>query len=175
MNDMLIAKLIREKNEEGIAELIKLYGKVIYGVIYKTLVYDVEKSEVEFIFNDILFNLWNSMSYYDYTQGKLVNYIISVAKFTTIDYIRKNNKRVNDLSIDEELIGFEETDILSDKEKFLDLISPLSDTDKSIFIRRFYFRDSIKDIAESMMTTPGSISNKILRGKKKLKEYITSK
>ena len=40
------------------------------------------------LFNDILFNLWHSMSYYDYTQGKLVNYIISVAKFTTIDYIR---------------------------------------------------------------------------------------
>ena len=117
--------------------------------------------------NDILFNLWNSMSYYDYTQGKLVNYIISVAKFTTIDYIRKNNKRVNDLSIDEELLGFEETDILSDKEKFLDLISPLSDTDKSIFIRRFYFRDSIKDIAKSMMTTPGNIINKIHIGKKK--------
>lgn len=175
MSDEDIVSRIINRDETSIQDLINSYGKLIFGVIEKTLIYGHYRDEVDELFNEVIFKLWNNIKYFD-VRRKLSSYIISVAKFTAIDYVRKYGKETLNLEIKEEildLVGSEDKyNILNEKEEFLNLIEPLKVIDKNIFLRRYYFSEDIIEIAKALNVTSDYINNRLSRGRKKLRERL---
>ena len=100
--------------------------------------------------------------------------MITIAKYTVIDYIRL--KRLNEISMEEYMINNinEEDNInsLIEKESFHELIETLSDMDKEIFIKRYYFYETVEDIAKSILRSKDYVYNRLSRGRRKLKSEI---
>lgn len=176
MEDSKILEAILSRRDMGIENLINKYGKLIYGVINKTLFHDYHKSEIDELFNQVIFKLWNNLDCFDDSKGKLSNFIISVARFTAIDYVRKVKNYSNDIEIIDNIIEVgsyeDQYKEISSKEEFMELIEPLKEVDKDIFIRRYYFNEEVSYIAKALKVTPNYISNRIARGRQTLRKKM---
>lgn len=175
MEDNEIVQKIIEKDPKAIEDLINKYGKLIFGVINKILNSSNERWEIEECFNDILMTLWKNMHLYKSERGKLINFIISVAKFKAIDYKRKIQKKNNVIELKEEVLRKDEAQEsfdINDEEGFYTLIKELKEKDKEIFIRRYLFDESMEKISKDLNLSKEYIYNKLSRGRKKIKERL---
>lgn len=175
MEDSFIINQLNDKNEFGVDIFIIKYGRVIRGVINKYLIKSYHKDEVDVVFYDVVFKVWNNIDCYDSSKGKFINFVISVAKYTSIDYLRKNKNRIN-LEYREEILTEEihedEYNIYNDRDEFEKLLIGLKDIDRDIFIRRYYLQQEIYQIANDLNLKEDYIYTRISRGKKKLKNLL---
>lgn len=56
-----------------------------------------------------------------------------------------------------------------------EIISEMSEPDREIFIRRYYYYEPIKQISELLELSAKTIENKLYRGKHKLKDTLTKR
>jgi len=115
------------------------------------------------------------MYLYKEEKGKLINFIISVAKFKAIDYKRKIQKKNNVIELKEEILRkeeFQDEIDINDQEGFYNLIKELKEKDKEIFIRRYLLDESMEKISKDLNLSKEYIYNKLSRGRKKIKERL---
>lgn len=172
--DEEIISIILKKDENGINLLIDRYGGIIYGVLKEKLGKMNLMNDIEDIFYSVILKVWESTVNFDSTRGNYRNFIITIAKYTVIDYIRL--KRLNEVSMEEYMInnisGTDELNTIIEKEAFDELIESLSNIDKEIFIKRYYFNDTIESISADIGKSTDYIYNRLSRGRKKIMSNI---
>lgn len=95
MDDLWLINGLRERKEEYLNELINNYGKLIYGVIGSITEKSNAKNDIDEVFYEVLLKIWDYIESYDAEKGRFRNFIISIAKYTAINYIRKTTKKMN--------------------------------------------------------------------------------
>lgn len=83
-----------------------------------------------------------------------------------VDEIESLNQTVVHCCLDEHL---EAVELIALINRFLE---NLSEKDRDIFIRRYWFLDPIKDIAGRHYMTEGAIKQNIMRNKRKLQKFL---
>ncbi|MDV4151657.1 sigma-70 family RNA polymerase sigma factor [Clostridium sp. AL.422] len=162
--------------EFALDNLSRAYGKLIYGVINKILCNYSEINDIDECFNDVLIAIWRNIDCYDSTKGSLRNFLISVAKYKAIDYKRKINKRAITLELKEEIIDTEVNENIEvDNKDFYILLNNLKEEDKTIFIRKYLFEESVEKIAVELGLSKDVIYKRISRGKEKIRNDIMKK
>lgn len=157
-------------------DLSRAYGKLIYGVINKILYNFSEANDVDECFNDVLITIWRNIDCYDSKKGSLRNFLISVAKYKAIDYKRKINKKGITLELNEEIVYTEFNESIEiDNEEFYMLLKSLKEEDKSIFIKKYLFEESVEKIANDLGLSKDVVYKRLSRGKEKIKNYLMKK
>ncbi|MDU5107871.1 sigma-70 family RNA polymerase sigma factor [Clostridium sp.] len=175
MDDSIIIKSIKNKDEIGIELLLKSYGGLIKSIV-KHHLKDISFYEEECI-NDILFSIWNNISLFNET-GSFKNWVAIISKFKSIDYKRKYLKLNSILDIDEIDISdnkgsVEEIVIYNEfKEEVKELLSNLKNIDKELFIKYYLENKNIIDISREMNMKSYQIYNRLSRGRKKLSSIL---
>lgn len=179
MNDEKLIELLKQNPSQGISCSIEKYGGLVKTIVMRILGYE-NKRDIEECISDIFVEVWKSIDNYDENKGIFKNYIISIARYVSINtYRRKFNKQVlipleeNDLEMDFDLGNEVERNI--NKNIINETINSLPQPDKDIFIRRYYLFESIKDIAAFLNLNTKLVENKLYRGKDKLKAALISK
>lgn len=174
MEDSFIIKELREKNEIGIEAFIRKYGNLVKGVLNK-LLSNYDRSEIDGIFYDVIYKIWNNIECYDEEKGKFINFVISVSRYTAIDYLRKEKFKPT-LEIREEILednSYEDRyELDSDKESFEELLKGLKDIDRDIFLRKYYLEQDVSSIAKDLKVKEDYIYTRLSRGRRKLKEML---
>lgn len=176
MSEKDIIKSLISKEQNGIDMLIDSYGKLIYGVLSDITSKKNTNNDVEEIFYQVILKLWEVIDLYDEQRGNFRNFILSISKYTAIDYMRKNEK-TREIYIDDSLYrqlkeDTEECNELIKKESFEELLNGLNDMDREIFIRRYYLENDISEIAQYLGKKEDYIYTRLSRGRKQLKEII---
>lgn len=157
-------------------DLSRAYGKLIYGVINKILYNFSEANDVDECFNDVLITIWRNIDCYDSKKGSLRNFLISVAKYKAIDYKRKIYKKGITLELNEEIVYTEFNESIEiDNEEFYMLLKSLKEEDKSIFIKKYLFEESVEKIANDLGLSKDVVYKRLSRGKEKIKNYLMKK
>lgn len=173
MNDEILIKYIKKKQEKGLELLIESYGSLIKAIVKKHL-YNLESVQNECI-DDILLSIWNNITRFDYKKNTLKNWIGAISKYKAIDYKRKYFKYFQEedissltiessYSIDKELLANEL------KSEIYSLLNSLSDKDKDIFIKHYIEEKNIDLVSAETGLKPSVIYNRLSRGRKKLKK-----
>lgn len=174
MEDTEIIERFWKREETAVQELSGKY----YGYCYKiawNLLHNHEDTEE--CLNDAWFAAWNCMP--PHRPAVLSVFIGKITRRCAIDLFRKKHaaKRPDTCSIDicneiEALYGcctveeqITEQEIIRVIEDFL---WKLSRADRDIFIRRYWYLDSIKEIAKRHGVTEGCIKTNLCRNRKKL-------
>lgn len=170
-------KELKIKNEKALEFVIDNYSYILVGIINKNLFYLPDRKEE--CLNDCLLAIWENIDSYDEKQAKFTSWIGGIAKYKSLNYIRKYNKDLENIEIDEN-ISQEDTnlDILIKKEfnkQILDLLSHLSEEDKKIFIEVYFKDKTAKEISQELDLKEEVIYNRLSRGRKKLKMVIGGK
>ena len=177
MVDEEIIGLFFARSEQAISELDTKYGKVFHKTSYNIL---NDKLDAEECVNDAYLGTWNAIP--PTKPSSLLAYVCQVGRNISLKRHRDNTAARRDsrasVPIDELegcLPGPSMADIWSARElgrsinRFLETVEP---ENRVIFIKRYWFSDSIAEIAIAMKMSENHISVRLFRTKKKLKQYL---
>ena len=179
MKDQEIVNLYWERNEDAIHQTQAKYGAYLSKVAYNILA-DFEDSKE--CVNDTYLAAWNSMPLN--RPNNLATYLGKIARQISIDLFRRKNRAKRyaseyAISLDELGDSFSD-DTTPEQElgaKFLDeainrFVCALPDLTQRAFVGRYYFFDSLKDIASYCGMTEGKVKVLLFRTRQKLKLYL---
>ena len=181
MEDSEIIILFFERSEQAISELSKKYGGMCRRVAYNILKSDDDAAECV---NDALLGAWNSIP--PARPDPLGTYVCRITRNLSLKRARDNGakKRRGEygVSFDEledcvpapddvgaELDGKELADAIN---VFLDKLDHES---RVMFVRRYWFMDPVKRIAETFHISEKHATTKLYRTKLKLREFLSKK
>lgn len=182
MEDEKILRLIAQDDEKGLYELQKKYQPFIEYLLRGTL--SKYPQDMEECLNDVKLKLWNGLKTYDNNKSSLKTFITHIVRNTAIDRIRQISRREH--HIDKNLDVIEESDrgnecgksaeeivfLEEQKQQVLEGINKLKNTDKEIFLRKYYYLQSVAQIAAELDRSEKSIEGKLSRIRKKLKSIL---
>lgn len=178
MDDRKIIDLFFERSEQAVTELSTKYGSRLRGIAANILRDANEAEECE---NDTYMSIWSSIP--PKRPESLAAYACRIARNKAIKrYRAKTAQKRNsqyDLSLEEledclSCAGGPEEHVQAAElgwaiNVFLTELSP---EDRSIFLRRYYFADSVGEISEELKSTENRISLRLFHMREKLRKHL---
>lgn len=176
LNDDKIIKLLKQNPSKGLSCAIDTYGALVKTIAVRIIGYENQR-DIEECVSDVFVELWKSIDNYDENKGILKNYIISIARFVSINAFKRKLNKEQLIPLEENELEFEldlENEVFKtiNKDIIKETLNSLPQPDRDIFIRRYYLYESIKEIASSLNLNDKAVENKLYRGKDKLKTSL---
>ncbi len=177
MEDEKIVALYWERNENAIRETDRKYGSYCYAIAYNVL-HSHEDSEE--CVNDTWNGAWNAMP--PEKPTRLQGFLARMTRNIAIDRYRHDSaqKRSAEVesAIDEywECIPNKDASIEDEfvlKQAINGFLATLDLRTRVIFMRRYWYSMSVKDIANCMRLSEGHVSVILHRTRSKFKNYLT--
>ncbi len=179
MEDSKIVELYFERNESALAETAEKYGNYLFKIAYGILA-DNEDSEESV--NDTYLSAWNSIP--PHRPMVLRTYLSKLTRRISIDLLRKKTSKKRgesqfslSLSELEECVSGkgmvdEELDVRELSKAVSDFLRTLKKDARVLFVRRYYFCDSLKDAAKQAGVSESKAKTTLHRTREKLREYL---
>ena len=179
MEDNLIVDLYWQRNEHAISETAAKYGKYLHSISYQIL---QNAEDAEECVNDTYNDAWQSMP--PHRPSILSTFLGKITRRISIDLWRKYSaeKRgggVMALALDEleECVsgtGDVETEIERQElqKKLNDFLLALPQVDRQVFMCRYWYMDSISDIAKQFAYSESKVKSMLYRTRNKLRTML---
>lgn len=177
MDDMKIIELFFERSEQAIRETDRKYGKLCRSIAYNILNNHEDSEECV---NDTYLGVWNTVP--PARPDNLMYFVCKIARnlaLKRLAFMKRAKRSAEVLLVLDEL-----ADILPDEryapgvsdENAGELISKFLSSQKeevrNVFIRKYYFFDSVKDIAKRCSFSESKVKNMLFYTRNKLKDYL---
>ncbi len=179
MNDLQIVELYHSRNEDAIRETEQKYGPLCHSLAYHIL---NDRSDAEECVNDTYLALWNAIP--PARPHHLKAFVARIARniaFKRLEYNRAA-KRASPctISLDELDESLPDSEGYSAGEEALgSLISEFlrreNPESRQVFIRRYYFYDSISEIARMYAFSESKVKSMLYHTRNRLRHYLTEK
>ena len=181
MEDEKIIALFFSRSEQAISELDRKYGKICYKLSYNIL---GNRQDAEECLNDAYLGAWKNIP--PYRPNPLLSYICKIVRNISLKAYSRNTaaKRNSNYTVAVEeieacLAGCQSVEQEIEVRELSVLIENFLDTldaqNRVIFLRRYLFCDSYKDIALRLGMSEKNISVRLSRIRKQLKDYLSKR
>lgn len=181
IDDEKIIELFFERSDQGIRELHDKYGKMLHALSYNIV---GSRQDAEECVNDAYLGAWNTIP--PAHPDPLLTYLCKIVRNISLKLYHKSEavKRSSQHTVAMEEIEacvsdpstveseIEAKELAHIIERFLDT---LTIENRVIFMRRYWFSDSCKDIAAFTGLTEKNISVRLSRIRQSLKRYLTER
>ncbi len=180
MDDKQIIRLFFERSEQAITELSQKYGDLCMKIARRIL---NDHQDAEECVNDAYLGAWNSIP--PQSPDPLRSYICRIVRNRSLKKLRTNSaiKRgsqfevslseledcIPDNSMDEQLSISE---LSAQINAFL---AALPKDDRLMFVKRYWFSESISELADAFGITENNVSVRLSRIRGKLHQYLDRK
>ena len=178
MTDNEIVMLYLSRNEAAINETQTKYGKYLIKIAYN-ITNDTADSEESV--NDTYLAAWNAIP--PQKPSVLKTFLSKITRRISIDIVRRQNRKKRGGS--EFLYSLDElSDVVSDNtpsdtldamllgEAVSTFLRTLTPDARNAFICRYYFLDSIRDVAETLEMSTPKLKSLLHRTRISLREYL---
>ncbi len=178
MEDGRIVDLFFERSEQAIEELDRKHGAAVKKTAANIL---RDRLDVEECVNDTYLGVWNSIP--PHRPDPLGSYVCRIARNLAVSRLRRENAAKRSHGLDLVLDELEEcipsgVDVEADYaarelaaaiDRFL---SALDYDDRYLFVRRYWFADSVSDIAAATHSRENRVSVRLFRLREKLRNTL---
>lgn len=181
MQDEKIIELFFQRSEQAIGELDQKYGKIFRNLSFNIL---NNYLDVEECLNDSYLGTWNTIP--PQRPNPLLTYVCKIVRNVSIKRYRAKSalKRkssydiamgevadyiISPNNVEKEIEAKELARII---ESFLDT---LTEENRVIFMRRYWFSDTYKDISDRTGLSEKNISVRLTRIRKQMRDYLVMK
>ena len=172
MTDKEIAQLLSRDAEKGLAAAVKQYSGYVYKIVLTRLSGVCAKEDIDEAVSDIFFKLF-SAARDKKTFTSVGGYLSVVAQRHCIDVFRKVTGRAQTVPLDEvQELPDEEEIFAGSSSELIAAIKALGEPDTQIFLRRYFFGQRNKDIAQELGMNTAAVNKRISRGLIKLKNIL---
>lgn len=180
VEDEKIVALYWERREEAVRQTQKKYGKYLFKIAYNVL---SDREDCEECVNDTLLAAWNSIP--PHRPRTLSSYLGKIVRQTAIDSYRKKHSEkrcASEYALSLEELGACFSDGMTPEsivagiqldEAVNRFVRGLGVQERNAFLCRYYFFDSIKDVAQSCGISQAKAKSMLFRLRKRLREYLT--
>ncbi len=135
--DQHITELLQEGDERGMKMLYKKYSASLYGSILQ-MVHDEDLASD--ILQDAFIKVWKKADTYNPEKAKLFTWVFQITRNTTIDYLRKKQKKQSkEIQLEKTNVILEETRLeIEDVENLHSKINALDDKFKEAIHTVFF-------------------------------------
>ena len=177
MNDHSIVELYIARDEEAIRQTEAKYGRLCYGIAYRIL---GNEADAEECLNDTYLGIWNAIP--PTRPRSLSAFVCGIARNLSLKRLEALHRQKRDAGVLVSLSELEE--ILPDHACAPDLddgelgrlISLFLRTQREdvqrIFLRRYYYLDSVEEIASRYGFTQSKVKSTLFHTRKRLKAYL---
>lgn len=178
LDDNQIIELFFDRSEEAIFELSAKYGSACQQIAFNIL---NNKQDTEECINDAYLGVWNTIPPQRPTH--LAGYVYQIIRNIATKRYHYNIAKKRNSSYDVALTELEncfpasetveDSITASETAKAIDsFLKTLDKKSRVMFIRRYYYSDSIDELAKKFHTSKHNISVKLSRTRNKLKKYL---
>ena len=165
-------------NETQLAALMRKYAPmvtaVVSGILGRGHAHDVEE-----VTADVFYQLWKANKYDESDQG-MRNLLLTIARRQAINRLHKIARKKEEIADDEVLdaeicaagLWYDEISAACDRDMIRAVIDGLPPPDNEIFVRRYYYCQSVKEIARAIRKTPKFVENRLYLAKKTVRERL---
>lgn len=181
IEDKKIIALFFERSEQAIQEL-----DIKYGSVFRKLSYNIlnNRQDTEECVNDAYLGAWNAIP--PAKPHPLLTYLCKIVRNISLKmYYKRGAAKRNSLyttamqEIEECLSDPSTVETKMEAKELARILEHFLDTltaeNRIIFLRRYWFSDSYKEIARHMGLTEKNVSVRLTRIRQKLKQYLTER
>lgn len=163
---------LKQHNEKALAYIIDTYGALVKSIVRKHL-YALPQYQEECM-NDIFFQVWNNIQYYDCMKNSFQNWLAGISRYRSIDCLRKHRRELQTEDIDSiEVASGEDTyqeiiekEISKELEQMLSCLNP---RDQELFKRLYIEQQDVALVSREMNMKESAVYNHVSRGKRKIR------
>ena len=172
MNEQEIIELIAVRNERGMDAFLKHYGPLMRYIIAPIL---SNAEDREDCLSEAAMRVWDKIDRFDKDRGSFNAWLTAITRNTALNRLRRTSNE--DGEIPENTPAPEPTP----EEQFLReerqaalrrALGQLSQAEKSLFYRKYYYLQSTAQIASELCMTERAVEGKLYRVKKRLRKML---
>ena len=177
MDDKQIIRLLWQRAESALQALARRFGQGLYRLARNILTTPADAEEAV---NDTYLAIWNAIP--PAQPDPLTGYVYRIGRNTALKHLRESTAQKRDsrydISLDELsecIAGYPLEDTIDVQllgqaiDRFLDT---QSQQNRVIFLRRYWFGDSVREIAALYAMSPGNVSVRLSRIREGLRSHL---
>lgn len=175
MRESIILQNIKAGDPSGLKALMERYVPYISVIVWNILRDAMSPQDAEEVVSDVFLAAWEQAA--DLKAGHVKGWLGTVARNKAKNKLRQMGRTI---FLEENSVDIPAPNDLSeameqDEERRLvrQAVDALPPEDKEIFLRHYYYAQSIKEISDHMALNESTIKTKLRRGRMKLKEALT--
>ena len=174
MNDAKALALLKSGDQEALEWFIDKYSAYVGTVVNSILASSMTHEDVEEVTADVFVTLWRSAE--NLYPLNLKGYLSRVARSLSMQKLRE---RVQVLPLDEDILILDEDSVFGSLERedqdqlIRKLVYSMPQPDKELFLRFYYYCQSVSVIANQMQMNPSTIKTKLRRGRERLRTFLS--
>jgi len=154
-------------------ELMKQYTALVYAVVAGILGHD-RKADVEEVVSDVFYAFWKADKY-DISGDGAKKLLITIARRQAINRLKQQGRRCEE-ELDREILeaGLVDEKVIQnmESESIRKVLSSLDPLDSKIFTLRYYWCQSVKEIARAIGVKPKYVENRLYSCKKLIRKRL---
>lgn len=173
MTDEELSKQIQCSPEQGLSKVIALYGGICKAVLNR-IIGPAYPQDIEECLMTAYYKVWRGIGKFDPHRGTLKAWIVQIARNQALDWLRRKGEEIIpleedildpnlDLSLEDETVRHINTELVQQS------IDGMDEPDRTIFIRRYYYLERVKTIADYLQISEKAVEHRLSRGRKRLK------
>lgn len=160
-------------NEDALRYVIETYGGLLKSIISKHL-YKIPGS-IDECLNDVLLEIWQHIGSFDERRSTFKNWAAAVARYRSVDYLRKYQKELQKVSFDDITLANEDAALehLIDQEissEMEQMLACLDEKDRYLFWKLYVEEMSVEEISADTGMKKNVIYNRVSRGKRRIRK-----
>ena len=177
MDDKQIIRLFFERSEQAITELSQKYGSLCFQVADNIL---NDHQDAEECVNDAFLGAWNSIP--PQSPDPLRSYICRIVRNRSLKKLRTNSAIKRGIQFEVSLSELEDCIPDSSMDEQLSIselsaqinafLAALPKDDRLMFVKRYWFSESISELADAFGITENNVSVRLSRIRGKLHQYL---
>lgn len=181
LQDDAIIEMFFERSEEAIRELDTKYGKACFKLSYNIV---NNRQDAEECVNDSYLGVWNAIP--PVRPNPLLSFVLKIVRNLSVKVYWKSKAEKRNSSyttaleeIEPFLAASNTTEVEIEARELARMIEGFLEKqpieNRVIFMRRYWFSDTYKDIAKQVGLSEKNVSVRLSRIRQKLKEYLIDK
>ncbi|AOT70636.1 sigma-70 family RNA polymerase sigma factor [Geosporobacter ferrireducens] len=167
---------IKAKDVAAYNYMINKYTKTIYYLAYNILSPALGKEDIEECVSDVFLDAWIKIDEFNQEKGNFRTWLFILTKYKALTYKRKKATKnvvdIEEFQIKDSYNLEKQFFLRQDQEKVVEIINSFNRIDKEIFFRRYFFDEKISDLEKTFNLSRSAIDNRLLRGRKIIKEAL---
>lgn len=176
MDDRQIVQLYFDRSERAIFETREKYGRLLFSVAYNILSSEGDSEECV---DDTYMRAWQVIP--PSKPNFLSAFLSKITRNLALNRYRQNKRRIRSLGADlifeeiSECVPATQGDVANDielRDALNSFVMTLGAQNRLIFLKRYFYMCSVKDIAREMSMSQSAVKVALMRTRNKLREHL---
>lgn len=175
MREVTILHKLKAGDPCGLEALMDAYVPYVSAIVWNILKNFMSAEDAEEVVSDVFLAAWNQSS--DLEVGHVKGWLGAVARNKAKNKLRQIGKT---LLLDDSILDIPSPDNLTEDIERKDeakmvrrAVDSMPAEEREVFLRYYYYAQSVKEISVSMRLNESTIKTKLMRGRAKLKEVLS--